>query len=104
MDFPKEFKDFKECEEYFTSKGAGIFHGEKEVAVRVLSNDSKHESKCVYTVNKDLSLTKDDSQTEPETKPTKTEGRGSKKEPEKKPEEPSNKKDETELKKNDKHQ
>ena len=84
MDFPKEFKDFKECQKFFDDKHAGMFCGEKEVAVRVLSNDSKKEFKAVYTVNKDKSLTRDDSQTEPETKPSSVKER--RKEPEKKPE------------------
>lgn len=69
MDFPKEFKSFEECEKFFSDKNAGMFHGDKEVAIRVLSNDSKREEKCIYIVNEDKSLTRDTKPVVPETKP-----------------------------------
>lgn len=58
MNFPTSFKSFEECEGYFQNKFAGIFHGENQVIVRILSNDDKTEDKAVYAVQDNKSLKK----------------------------------------------
>ena len=68
MNFPEKFKDFEECEKFFADKNAGMFHGDNQVAVRILSNDSNSEEKCIYNINDDRSLTRDSKPVEPETK------------------------------------
>ncbi len=60
MNFPKEFKDFAECESYFAEKNAGIFHGNDEVVIRILSDSDRKEDKCVYSVRPDGSLEQSD--------------------------------------------
>lgn len=61
MKFPNEFKSFEDCQNFFSDKNAGIFHGEDKVVIRILSNNDRTEDKCVYAVNSDMSLKLKDS-------------------------------------------